>query len=70
MPNSPIVTYQPEHLCNDGEFEYYVGIGESTKSKRVVTARVDLFKSIHKDAKIRVQKIISIIEIIDYPFSD
>lgn len=61
----PALSYQPQHLWSDGEFEMWTNIGEPTISKRVTRDRLALFKSIHPDAKLRVLKIASSAEVID-----
>jgi len=62
----PKITYQPQHLWSDGEFDpSWVGIGEPTISKQVIRSRLALFLSIHPDDKVRVLKIVSSAEVID-----
>lgn len=61
----PALSYQPQHLWTDGEFDMWTNIGEPTISKRCTRARLELFQSVHPNAKVRVLKIVSSAEVID-----
>lgn len=62
----PVLSYQPQHAWSDGDFfDMWSNIGEPTISKRLTRDRLEVFRSIHGDAKLRVLRIVSSAEVID-----
>jgi hypothetical protein len=53
----PPLAYQPQHLWSDGTFDMWANIGEPTISKRVTRSRLELFRMVNPDAKLRVLQI-------------
>ena len=59
------LAYQPQHRWSDGTFDMWTNIGPPTISKRVVWARLTVFRALHPDDKLRVLKVVSSAEVID-----